>query len=147
MPIRNPPDWAETSLRIRFVRAKGLCETCRRPHGKMVYCLADGRWYDVDVEGWVSGRGVAVEAPEIADLMGMRLTRVVTAAAHLDHDPGHTDDANLAALCQRCHILHDASHHQWQRRLGYRLRWAIGDLFAGLYSRAGYPRNGAGGAA
>ncbi len=137
-----PPDWQEISHRIRFVRAEGRCETCRRPHGRMVYCLPDGRWYDSDLDTWVTGLGDEVATPEVPDLMAMKITRVVTAAAHLDHDPTHCDDANLKAMCQRCHLIHDLAHHRWQRRLTLRLRWAIGDLFEGLYSRAGYPRNG-----
>ena len=45
----------------------------------------------------------------------------------------HCDDDNLLALCQRCHLTHDLGHHGWRRRLTLRLRWAIGDLFEGLY--------------
>ena len=29
--------------------------------------------------------------------------------------PGNNAHANLAALCQRCHMLHDAAEHPWQR--------------------------------
>ena len=36
-----------------------------------------------------------------------RTTRVVLATTHRDHDPTNNDASNLAALCQRCHILHD----------------------------------------
>ena len=35
-------------------------------------------------------------------------SRVVLTVAHLDHQPEHCDDANLAALCQRCHNRYDA---------------------------------------
>jgi hypothetical protein len=49
MPIRPkhrffyPIDWAQLSGLIRFGRAKGCCEACGRPHGRMVYHLGDGR--------------------------------------------------------------------------------------------------------
>ena len=57
------------------------------------------------------------------------VTRVVLAFAHLDHDPGHNRPRNLAALCQRCHMLHDAPEHRrtrWRKRFARR---AAGDLF------------------
>ncbi len=62
-----------------------------------------------------------------------RTTRVVLATAHRDHDPGDDDPGNLAALCQRCHILHDESEHLRRRRLTYLERRALGDLFTGPY--------------
>jgi len=60
-----------------------------------------------------------------------RKTRVVLAAAHLDSDPTNNRLTNLRALCQRCHMLHDRPHHLVQRRVTYRRRLAIGDLFLG----------------
>ena len=36
---------------------------------------------------------------------------VVLTVAHLDHDTTNNDDSNLAALCQRCHLRHDAALH------------------------------------
>ncbi len=57
------------------------------------------------------------------------VTRVVLASAHLDHDPGNNRSRNLAALCQRCHMLHDGAEHRRRRwRKVVRLR-ALGDLF------------------
>ena len=37
-----PIDWRELSNLIRFRRAKGRCEHCRRPHGRDVLHLGDG---------------------------------------------------------------------------------------------------------
>jgi len=37
---------------------------------------------------------------------------VVLTVAHLDHDPANNTDENLAALCQRCHLRHDAEQHR-----------------------------------
>jgi hypothetical protein len=64
----------------------------------------------------------------------MRKTRVVLAAAHLDHDPRNNRLRNLKSLCQRCHMIHDRPHHLAQRRITYLLRRALGDLFLGPYS-------------
>ena len=48
MPIRRqhrwfyPIDWPQLSAVISFERAKGRCEQCVRPHGKLVYHLSNG---------------------------------------------------------------------------------------------------------
>jgi hypothetical protein len=34
-----------------------------------------------------------------------RQTRVILAAAHLDHNPGNNRRRNLRSLCQRCHMI------------------------------------------
>ena len=60
-----------------------------------------------------------------------RTTCVVLAAAHRDCDPTNNWMKNLGALCQRCHVLHDRSHHLAQRWITYRRRLADGDLFLG----------------
>ena len=38
-------------------------------------------------------------------------SRVVLTVAHLDHNPANCEDANLKALCQRCHLAYDAEEH------------------------------------
>jgi hypothetical protein len=35
-------DWPQLSRLVRFERARGRCERCRRPHGKVVQQLPDG---------------------------------------------------------------------------------------------------------
>jgi hypothetical protein len=64
---------------------------------------------------------------------------VVLTTAHLDHDPAHNDDANLAALCCRCHLEHDRPHHLANRRRTIRSRWALADLFVGPYAAPPHP--------
>ena len=52
MPIKPelryyyPIDWPQISRWVRFVRAKGCCEACGRPHDQVVRHLGDGRWWD-----------------------------------------------------------------------------------------------------
>ena len=58
------------------------------------------------------------------------------ATAHLDHDPLNSVAENLAALCQRCHILHDKAEHLRRHRLTYLARRALGDLFTESYPTA-----------
>jgi hypothetical protein len=142
LPIRPelrwfyPIDWRQLSAVIRFKRAGGRCERCGRPHGVVVSHLGDGRWWDQAAEMWRNGRGRALRRlppPERIDAP-VRMTRVVLATAHIDHDPANNRLRNLKALCQRCHLSHDREEHQRRRWLTFRRRKALGDLFLGLYS-------------
>jgi len=45
-------------------------------------------------------------------------TRVVLTIAHLDQQPEHNDDANLMALCQRCHLTYDATWRRMEKERG-----------------------------
>jgi hypothetical protein len=122
-----PIDWAQLSVAVRFGRAGARCERCARPHKRFVAHLGDGRWWDGKARCWRSERGRPVRAHFA--LAGVRTTYVVLACAHLDHDPGNNALSNLAALCQRCHMLHDAAEHRWQRWWNRFRRRAIRDLF------------------
>ena len=148
MPIRPelrvlyPPNWSELSRRVRFERAAGECEGCRRPHGMKLRCLPDGRWYDPRVGTWRDRRGRSGRWPDLEEMTRQYTTRVILAAAHVDHDPTRSGQRNLKAWCQRCHLQHDRAWHLLQRWVGYRLRYARGDLFLGPYRRgpaAGVP--------
>ncbi|MDT0188595.1 hypothetical protein ABEV34_14430 [Methylorubrum rhodesianum] len=141
MPIRRehrffyPIDWRELSSVIRFGRAKGRCECCRRPHGRTVFHLGDGRWWDDEAASWRDGTGglICIEIGA-ADVLGeIRSTRVVLATGHRNHDTADNSPSNLAAWCQRCHMLHDRSEHQRRRWLTLFRRKALGDLFRGPY--------------
>ncbi|RYG47615.1 hypothetical protein EON79_06865 [bacterium] len=144
MPIKRelrgfyPLDWLELSRSVRFRRAKGRCEQCGRPHGEMVCVLPDGRWYDPEPACWrnVRGRPVRTNLPDPASLpgnLGHWWTKVAIACAHLDHDVSNNVATNLAALCQRCHLVHDRPEHLRRRRVTYLKRRALGDLFMGTY--------------
>lgn len=112
MPIRPEnrdrygKDWHLTSERIRFGRAQGRCE-CR------------GQCYDYDADQMslhlqADGRCGAVHGLPIAG--NPRRSPVVLTVAHLDHDPEHSEDDNLLALCQACHLRYDRFHHAETRR-------------------------------
>src|SRR6476469_9763882 len=86
MPIRPehrffyPIDWPQLSAVIRFGRAKGCCEGCGRPHGRMVYHLGDGRWWDAEAGRWRDGWGRWIRVVSEADILGRaRRTWVVLA--------------------------------------------------------------------
>ena len=69
MPIKPelryyyPIDWPQISRWVRFVRAKGCCEACGRPHGQVVRHLGDGRWWDEARQTWRDGRGRKIPCP------------------------------------------------------------------------------------
>jgi hypothetical protein len=141
MPIRPemrayyPSDWPEISRLVGFERAAGVCQSCGRPHGVKVRCLPDGRWFDAVLHTWRSGNGRPARWPDLLEAIQERHTRVILAAAHLDHDPRNNRPRNLKSLCQRCHMIHDRPFHLAQRRITYLLRRALGDLFLGPYAR------------
>jgi hypothetical protein len=129
-----PIDWPQLSAMIRFERAKGRCQRCGRPHGREIQHLGDGRWWYEDERTWRNGRGRALSRlARVGDDIAVRTTRIVLAAAHLDHDPTNNRMRNLKALCQRCHMLHDREEHRRRRWVTLRMRKSIGDLFLGLY--------------
>ena len=121
MPIRPenrwlyPIDWDQLSANIRFRRAGARCEHCGGPHLRKVAHLGDGRWWDVEGGQWRTGRGRPVTLKGYVALTTVRVTKVVLACAHLDKDPSNSAPGNLKAPCQRCHLLHDAAEHRWQR--------------------------------
>lgn len=55
--------------------------------------------------------------------------RIVLACIHLDGNRSNNKDKNLAAYCQRCHILHDRRQHVYSRRYGREVRYQTGTLF------------------
>lgn len=119
MPIRPseraryPRDWSAVSVRIR-ARAGGRCE-CGGECG-----------------GGHEGRCSATDgAPH--PVTG---SRVVLTVAHLNHEPEDCRDANLRAMCQRCHNRLDQPHRQANARATRRARRASGDLFEGGHHAA-----------
>ena len=90
-----PPNWKSISTYIRFFRALGRCEgSPRYPN-----CTAVHR-RPHPVTGSI----------------------VILTTAHMDHDKTNSDPDNLRALCQRCHLTHDAKHHALKAAITRRLR-------------------------
>ncbi|GAA4928897.1 hypothetical protein GCM10023224_05310 [Streptomonospora halophila] len=96
MPIRPenrtryPKDWPAISAAIRFDRAESRCE-CAGECGRGTH---EGRCPNRHGES-AYGTG----------------SRVVLTVAHLDHTPENCDPANLAAMCNGCHLHYDRGHH------------------------------------
>lgn len=65
----------------------------------------------------------------VADKSYRGTTKIVLTIAHLDHTPEHNAPENLRALCQRCHLAYDATHHAQTAYQTRRRGKAKGDLF------------------
>lgn len=129
---RYPDDWDEISARIRFERAKNHCEWCGVENRATILRSADdGSRYLVLGEDGIhyTADGEPLRMSEIPDefLRQERYTKVVLTVAHLGvdhpdgtpgdkHDVRNVRDENLAALCQRCHLLEDMDDHIANRK-------------------------------
>lgn len=58
-----------------------------------------------------------------------RGSRVVLTVAHLNDTPEDNRPENLAALCQRCHLLYDMKIHVSNRRQTLRDRKGLQEIF------------------
>lgn len=54
---------------------------------------------------------------------------MVLSTCHLDQDSQNDAPSKLAALCQRCHLMHDAPERRKRRAVTVRARQACEDLF------------------
>lgn len=106
MPIdysKYPSDW-KTVIRPRILT---------RDRNKCAFC---------GVANYVNLKAKCCAWPHFGDKHNRCLgcnkprPRVVLTIAHLDHDIANNDDSNLAALCQRCHLKHDAKLHATNAR-------------------------------
>lgn len=102
MPIdysKYPADWKKVIRPRILARADCCCEGCgvrnytylSRPRR----CCASTIWDE-------RNRCCSCRKPR---------PRVVLTIAHLDHDITNNADSNLKALCQKCHLRHDARQH------------------------------------
>ncbi len=118
MPINYenyPPNWKAISLRIRK-REGNRCKWCAAPnHTEIVRSSVEPAHYivfDADEAVYMFPDGQWIRLSEIPDEYDISHgIKVVLTVAHLNHDITDNTDGNLAALCQRCHLRHDAKHH------------------------------------
>lgn len=120
MPIRAseraryPADWPLISLRIRRERAAGRCEClgeCGTDHKAERDVSFAAEWVDELLLQEHFGPDLDRCLAEQARPHPVTGSIVMLTVAHLDHTPEHCDDANLRAMCQRCHFRYDAEHH------------------------------------
>ena len=99
------PDWRSISLRIRE-RDGWTCKWCGIEHNAIIRRLED------DVSYTYYGQYTTKDEWDRKWARALpKLVRIVLTVAHIDHDSTNNTDDNLAALCQRCHLRHDAQQH------------------------------------
>lgn len=122
---RYPANWKEIRAAI-LERAEHRCEQCRAPNRERIARGAD-RFADTymtnDAEVYCATTGESLGRVRMSEYYVKNMVDIVLTIAHMDHQPENCDgmdaggpalpveDANLRALCQRCHLRHDADHH------------------------------------
>lgn len=115
MPINYkeyPKNW-KTEIRPAVLkRANNCCEECFVPNHELIYRSIKGK------SDWLlAPEGHMVDSMA---LDGVKFTKIILTIAHLDHDKLNHDVKldRLKALCQRCHLKYDMSHHVDNRKYG-----------------------------
>ncbi len=121
---RYPPNWKEISVRIRE-RENQRCKWCNAPNGRIVLrgrCEHKGTYY-LDNAIHCNKTGLVLNDCVLeSEYNYATATKIVLTVAHLGtvhpdgtpgdkHDKHDCRDENLAALCQRCHLLYDLDDH------------------------------------
>lgn len=122
MPIdysKYHKDWKTVIRPDILARAENRCECCKIANGSIVirgtfegkdcYQDMDGFCYDANNSEYLGGCYLGEVHPT------NKIIKVVLTIAHLDHDVDNNDYSNLKAMCQRCHLRYDVSHHRRTR--------------------------------
>jgi hypothetical protein len=108
---KYPTDW-KTVIRPAILKRSGdCCENCGVRNHKMIRRskINGANYIYIEDNDNQTCRGFDIG-------LYNKPIRVVLTIAHLDHDTNNNDHANLAALCQRCHLRYDAELHAETRR-------------------------------
>lgn len=107
---KYPANW-KTEIRPRILeRARSHCESCGVRNGAMVRRMSGNpaiyRYWAPSEGIWLDGdrRAAAfLDKFEWSDPV-----KIVLTIAHVDQQISNNEDGNLAAWCQRCHLIFDA---------------------------------------
>ena len=110
MPINYkdyPPNWL-SEIRPRILaRDNHQCKFCGVPDGVTIQRSSPGGHYMLPSGEAFDGTTGQLLAGETDHWPPERKVRIVLTIAHLDHALTDHTDANLAALCQQCHLRYD----------------------------------------
>lgn len=128
MPIdysKYPLNW-KTEIRPRILKRDGnCCKVCKVPNKALVFRgFLNGnevfQTANADIFSYPSGEFLGNDVFALIEPKSgnpnQKAIKIVLTIAHLDHDTNNNEDSNLAALCQCCHLQHDAKHHQTNAR-------------------------------
>ncbi len=102
---KYPPNWPEISRRVREAAGQ-TCEWCGVPNGEVGARDQFGRWHrEADMEAMNSSEGFALWPDGWP-----KTVKIVLTVHHPNHDKDNPD-AELVALCQRCHLNADRQYH------------------------------------
>lgn len=109
-------EWQAIRKRIGE-RSDWRCETCGAPHMTMIargtYRSRDAYMVLETCKVFCAETGLHMATMRCtSEFASKKVLKIVLTVAHLDHDEASDADENLAHLCQRHHLRHDAKHHE-----------------------------------
>ena len=149
MPIKDwsiyPPNW-KTEIRPAILkRANHKCENCGVPNHAVGFRDEQGAFNSTrgNIVHDLAGHGLSYpslnhlpfqDAREICEVcndsdLGEKYIVIVLTIAHLDQDTTNNDFSNLKALCQKCHLRHDAIPNRVNRRKTINRKKGLMELF------------------
>src|SRR3990167_5205081 len=124
---KYPANWKEISLHIRE-RDGWKCKWCGLHNGAVGYREENGKF----IKLYNSADDVDMQAEVLELIDGVKIITIVLTVAHINHDVSDNSDSNLVALCQKCHLSHDAkihAKHSMETRLKRKEELYCGRLF------------------
>lgn len=105
---KYPANWRQISQSIRE-RAGNKCEWCGIPNHSSIHRLK------LDPVTWIL-HDEWEQLGEADKALYGKVSKIFLTVSHYDHDTTHNDPSNLNALCNRCHLNHDAVYHAQNAR-------------------------------
>jgi 5-methylcytosine-specific restriction endonuclease McrA len=121
MPIdykKYPSNWKSEIRPNILKRAKNCCEKCGLKNYTYGFRDLSGKFYSTH---YILNRFEITGLDFFDDILSHHIDKIgkvkapikiVLTIAHLDHDISNNCPTNLKALCQKCHLSHDAEHHK-----------------------------------
>lgn len=106
---RYPQEWPQIRAAI-LARAGHRCEQCGVANYTAIVRLK------VDPAVWETFDAMLLSEADPGWDEYHDPVRVVLTISHLNHTPEDNREENLAALCQRCHLVYDQVEHEQSRR-------------------------------